>query len=209
MPAAIQQTSLGTPDAFGGGIVAATTRTVTVDLKAPAHVAVVRVFPGDSAVLAYPSMSAAARAPLHAGVQRLELAVQRVRDFRPDLLARGHSDSGDENACRMRRTASEAARRRDTLNPRPSTPFWDTCITRPNHLDVQPAGTTVLGAPIPPGPHYLVVIATDVSLNPVLMTERLRELDISLASGAAAARTVPAYVVGEGGQWAAWVVHQP
>ena len=212
VPAPMRQTSLGMPDAFGSGIVAVTTRTVTVALTAPAHVAVVRVFPGDSAVLAYPAERAAARAvqePLQPGARRLELTIKRTRDPMPDLLARRRQDSGDENACRMRRAMYEATRPRDTLNPRPPRPFWEPCYSPPQHLDQQPAERWVLGAPISPGAHYLVVIATDANLDPMTVTERLSELDISLASGDAAARIVPEYLVGEGARWAAWVVYRP
>ncbi len=209
VPAGVQQAVLGAPDAFGTGVLTATSRGVTVRLTAPAHVAVVRVFPGDSAVLAYPSRNPAARPPLRPGVQRLELAVQRVRDSMPDLLARRNLDRSDENACRMRRAMYEAARPRDTLNPKPPTPRWKPCYSSPQHLDYLVAQRPVVGAPIPLGPHYLVVIATDASVDPETVTERLRELDISLVGGEAAARAVPEYVLGEGARWAAWVVRQP
>ena len=209
VPVAFQQTSLGTPAAFGAGVVAATIRSVTLKLTAPAHVAVVRVFPGDSAVLAYPSSGAAARTALRPGMQRLALAVQRVRDSMPDLWARGHRDTGDESACRMRRAMYEASRPRDTLNPRPSTPRWEPCYSAPQHLDQQPAQRSVLGAPIPLGAHYLVVIATNEPVDPIAVTERLRELNLSLASGDAAARAVPPYILGDGARWAAWVVYRP
>lgn len=203
--------SFGTPDAFGGGIIDVSTTSVTVSLTAPAHVAVVRVFEGGSAQLAYPLSRYArgARKPLPAGARRLALSVERARDRIPDLAARNQRPGGDDNACRMRRTAYEASRPRDSVNVRRRTPFWDTCYSRPQHLDVRTEWTTVSGAPIPLGPHHLVVIATDARVDPVLLAQRLRDLDMPDMSGIAAARLVPGIVLDANTRWAAWVVERP
>jgi hypothetical protein len=209
-PAPLQEASLGESGAFGTGIVSATTSSVTLQLTASARIAVVRVFPGDSAQLAYPVRGVTRRlGPLGPGTQRIALWVERARDRRPNLSATPPTENESENVCRMRRTAYAAARPRDTLNPRRTTPFWDSCVSRPQHLDVHTMWTTVLGAPIQPGPHYLVVIATNGNVDPAVLAARLGELDVTGVSGDAAARAVPGYLLGETTRWAAWVAYRP
>ena len=213
------QTSLGAPDVFGPGVVAVSrdADAVMLDVTTSAYVMVVRVFPGDHAELAYPSAwnGRWLEPPRFTrGTHRVPVFVERTTVLTGSPVE-GHWALGSQpppviaprsTGRRWRNCldADEWASREGPLRSMPVLVIQQPCTT-----SKWQTGRWVAGAPVRLGEHYLIVIAADAPFDPIAVIRRLDDLDISLASGDAAARAVPGYLLGEDARWAAWIVHRP
>jgi len=212
----VSQITAGSADAFGTGVTSATASRLTLHLTDAAYAAVVRVLPGYGAELMYTS-----RRPLAPGAQSIRVPGDRLRTWVPNLpsytLLAADVDSrfNNEPACLMKHARYEAERPRVPNEPGAVPPLPEPrCIpTQPPR--VQPdtrgpgSGRWVMGAPLPLGDHYLVVIASTTPFDHDGLAQWLGELDISRVRGEAAARAMPEYLMGEGGRWGAWIVRVP
>lgn len=213
------QTSLGAPDVFGPGVVTVSrdADAVMLDVTTSAYVMVVRVFPGDHAELAYPSAWNGRwleQPRFTRGTHRVPIVVERNTMWTGSPVE-GHWALGSQpppiiaprSTGRRWRNCLDADEWAYRAGPLRSTPVL--VVQQPCTQSGWQTGRWVAGTPVPLGEHYLIVIAAEAPFDPIAAIRRLNDLDISLASGDAAARAVPGYLLGEDARWAAWIVHRP
>jgi len=219
--APLPQTSLGAVDAFGPGVVAVSrdADAVLVDLTTPAYLMVVRVFPGEYAEVAYPTAAPGIRfrvatARFASGTHRVAVYVEQTQVWTGSPVE-GHWALGSQPppVIAPRATGRRFRNCADTdewayrVGPLRSVPVLR--VRQPCTQSSWQSGRWVRSVPVQVGEHYLVVIAAEAAFDLAAVMTQLDDLDVSLASGDATARAVPAYLMGEGGRWGAWIVHLP